>query len=80
MNEKERYYHEEELEEPGDFDVRNVPDTRFLHIRLLFHVPKEVSDRVVDVVIEPDEPKGRRIRVTRGTNPFEKGVKLEIRG
>lgn len=74
------YFYEEELEEPGEFVVRNVPDTPWLHIRLLHHKSTEGGDRIVDVLIEPDEPDGRKVSVSRGQSQFERGVRIEIRG
>ncbi len=77
MNKKAQTLYQKELEAEGVFDARNIPETPTLLVRLLHHKPKEWGC-VIDVFIEPDDPNGRRIRVTCGDYQFEKGVKLVI--
>jgi len=74
------FIRKEEPNEEGQFDVRNVPNTPVLNIRLLHYQPEESSlGRVIDTVIEPDE-EGLRIRVVRGGSSFPQEVRLWIRG
>lgn len=78
MTKTSDYYCRVELEEPGTFNVRDIPNKRMIHIRLLHHEPG--ISRVVDTVIEHDEKDGRRVEVLPGDGEFDVGVVLEIRG
>lgn len=77
MSDEDRYIYEEELKEPGTFDVRGIPDKSSLVVRLLHYEPSPIG-RVIDVHIESEKEGTKRISIAPGDDQFKAGVKLRI--